>query len=157
MIRRTPRSTRTDTLFPDPTLCLCTYSDTTKKFDPQISGQISWKYPEERLGFLVGATYQERSNRELRGSTETWRWWSDRDADGNILTPATDVNGNPFENDDASSYWRREGVHAQAGTHNSGHSAPQAVNAGVYSLPRRRHGMQETARRRKNTHFNRPT
>ena len=33
-----------------------TYSDTTKKFDPQIAGQISWKDPEERLGFLVGAT-----------------------------------------------------------------------------------------------------
>src|SRR3546814_199465 len=48
-----------------------TYSDTTKKFDPQIAGQISWKDPEERLGFLVGATYQARTNHELRGSTET--------------------------------------------------------------------------------------
>src|SRR3546814_19101977 len=75
-----------------------TYSDTTKNFDPQIAGQISWKDPEERLGFLVGATYQERSNRELRGSPETWRWWSPRAADGNLLTPAnqernSDVGG----------------------------------------------------------------
>src|SRR3546814_446810 len=125
-----------------------TYSDTTKKFDPQIAGQISWKDPEERLGFLVGATYQERSNRELRGSTETWRWWSDRDADGNILTPATDVNGNPFENDDAISYWPGEGVTAQDGTHYSGHWAPQSVNAEVFSQQRKRLGIQATAQMR---------
>src|SRR3546814_8240503 len=52
MIRRPPRSTRTDTLFPYTTLFRSsaegTYSDTTKKFDPQIAGQISWKDPEER-------------------------------------------------------------------------------------------------------------
>ncbi len=125
-----------------------TYSDTTKKFDPQIAGQISWKDPEERLGFLIGATYQERANRELRGSTETWRWWSDRDANGDIITPATDVNGNPFENDDAISYWPGEGVTAQDGTHYSGHWAPQSVNAEVFSQQRKRLGIQATAQMR---------
>src|SRR3546814_13133093 len=112
-----------------------TYSDTTKKFDPQIAGQISWKDPEERLGFLVGVTYQERANRELRGSTETWRWWSDRDAAGNVLNPATDVNGNPFENDDAISYWPGGGVTAQGGNPYSGHWGPQTVNDQVFSTP----------------------
>ncbi len=125
-----------------------TYSDTTKKFDPQIAGQISWKDPEERLGFLIGATYQERANRELRGSTETWRWWSDRDANGDIITPATDVNGNPFENDDAISYWPGTGVTAQNGTHYSGYWAPQSVNAEVFSQQRKRLGIQATAQMR---------
>lgn len=125
-----------------------TYSDTTKKFDPQIAGQISWKDPEERLGFLIGATYQERANRELRGSTETWRWWSDRDANNQIITPATDVNGNPFENDDAISYWPGEGVTAQDGTHYSGYWAPQSVNAEVFSQQRKRLGIQATAQMR---------
>lgn len=122
-----------------------TYSDTTEKFDPQIAGQISWKDPEERLGFLVGATYQERSNRELRGYTETWRWWSDRDANGNVLTPATDVNGNPYANDDAISYWPGQGVTARDGTHYSGYWAPQSVNAEVFSQERKRLGIQATA------------
>jgi len=125
-----------------------TYSDTTKKFDPQIAGQISWKDPEERLGFLIGATYQERANRELRGTTETWRWWSDRDANGDIITPATDVNGNPFENDDAISYWPGEGVTARDGTHYSGYWAPQSVNAEVFSQQRKRLGIQATAQMR---------
>lgn len=122
-----------------------TYSDTTEKFDPQIAGQISWKDSEERLGFLVGATYQERSNRELRGYTETWRWWSDRDANGNVLTPATDVNGNPYANDDAISYWPGQGVTARNGTHYSGYWAPQSVNAEVFSQERKRLGIQATA------------
>lgn len=125
-----------------------TYSDTTEKFDPQIAGQISWKDPEERLGFLVGATYQERSNRELRGTTETWRWWSDRDANGNVLTPATDVNGNPYANDDAISYWPGQGVTARNGTHYSGYWAPQSVNAEVFSQERKRLGIQATAQMR---------
>ncbi|MGH6696586.1 TonB-dependent receptor [Sphingopyxis sp.] len=125
-----------------------TYSDTTKKFDPQIAGQISWKDPEERLGFLIGATYQERANRELRGSTETWRWWSDRDANGDIITPATDVNGNPFENDDAISYWPGTGVTGQDGKHYSGYWAPQSVNAEVFSQQRKRLGIQATAQMR---------
>lgn len=125
-----------------------TYSDTSKKFDPQIAGQISWKDPEERLGFLIGATYQERANRELRGSTETWRWWSDRDANGDIITPATDVNGNPFENDDAISYWPGTGVTGQDGKHYSGYWAPQSVNAEVFSQQRKRLGIQATAQMR---------
>ena len=91
-----------------------TYSDTTEKFDPQLAGQLSWKNEAETFGVLVGGVWQKRSNRELRGTTETWRWWSDRDDDGNVLTPATDVNGNPFANDDAISYWPRPRRHRPA-------------------------------------------
>jgi TonB-dependent receptor len=125
-----------------------TYSDTTEKFEPQLAGQFSWKNEDETLGFLVGGVWQKRSNRELRSNTETWRWWSDRDADGNVITPATDVNGNPFENDDAISYWPGEGVTAQDGTHYSGHWAPQSVNAEVFNQERERYGIQATAQMR---------
>lgn len=121
-----------------------TYSDTTEKFEPQLAAQVSWKNDAETLGFLVGGVYQERSNRELRGYTETWRWWSDRDEDGNILTPATDVNGDPFANDDAISYWPGEGVTARDGTHYSGYWAPQSVNTEVFDQKRERYGIQAT-------------
>ncbi|RXZ64661.1 TonB-dependent receptor [Pelagerythrobacter rhizovicinus] len=121
-----------------------TYSDTTEKFEPQLAAQVSWKNDAETLGFLVGGVYQERSNRELRGYTETWRWWSDRDDDGNIITPATDVNGNPFANDDAISYWPGQGVTTRDGEHYSGYWAPQSVNTEVFDQKRERYGIQAT-------------
>ncbi|WP_243455612.1 TonB-dependent receptor [Sphingosinicella sp. BN140058] len=125
-----------------------TYSDTTEKFEPQIAGQYSWKNADETLGVLVGGTWQKRSNRELRASTETWRWWSDRDPTGKVLTPATDVDGNPFENDDAISYWPGTGVTARDGTHYSGYWAPQSVNAQVFDQERERYGIQATVQAR---------
>ena len=120
------------------------YADTTEKFEPQVAGQVSWKNDAENFGFLVGGVYQKRSNRELRSYTETWRWWSDRDDDGNVISPATDVNGNPFENDDAISYWPGEGVTSRDGTHYSGYWAPQSVNSEVFSQERERFGIQAT-------------
>lgn len=125
-----------------------TYSDTTEKFEPQLAGQISWKNEDETFGVLVGGTWQKRSNRELRASTETWRWWSDRNAQGQVITPATDVNGNPFENDDAISYWPGQGVTTQSGQHYSGYWAPQSVNAQVFNQERERYGIQATVQMR---------
>lgn len=124
-----------------------TYSDTTEKFEPQVGGQLSWKNKDETLGFLVGGVWQKRSNRELRSNTETWRWWSDR-TNGTVNTPATDVNGNPFENNDAISYWPGTGVTARDGTHYSGYWAPQSVNAQVFNQERERYGIQATAQMR---------
>jgi TonB-dependent receptor len=125
-----------------------TYSDTAEKFEPQVAAQVSWKNESETLGFLVGGVYQKRSNRELRGSTETWRWWSDRDANGDVLTPATDVNGKPFQNDDAISYWPGTGQTTQGGQRYSGYWAPQSVNAQVFDQDRERIGVQATAQMR---------
>jgi TonB-dependent receptor len=121
-----------------------TYSDTTEKFEPQFAGQISWKNDEETLGLLVGGVYQKRTNRELRSSAGPWRWWSDRDANGDVVTPATDVNGNPFENDDAISYWPGEGQTTQSGTHYSGYWAPQSTSAEAFDQDRERIGAQAT-------------
>src|SRR3546814_2418600 len=71
------------------------------KIEPAVSSLISWKDPSERIGFLVGATYQERTNRSLSASGDSWHWWTDDKS----TNPAVDVNGNPFANDDAISYW----------------------------------------------------
>jgi iron complex outermembrane recepter protein len=121
-----------------------TYSDTTEKFEPQLGGQLSWKNEDETFGLLVGGVWQKRTNRELRSSSESWLWWSDRDAQGNVLTPATDVNGKPFANDDAISYWPGQGTTARDGTHYSGYWAPQSVNAQVFDQERERYGIQAT-------------
>ena len=113
-----------------------TYSDTTEKFEPQLGGQLSWKNEDETFGLLVGGVWQKRTNRELRSEAESWLWWSDRDAQGNVLTPATDVNGKPFANDDAISYWPGQGTTTRDGTHYSGYWAPQTVNAEVFDQER---------------------
>ena len=39
------------------------YSDLSGKFDPQISGLVSWKNADETFGVLVGALYQKRRTR----------------------------------------------------------------------------------------------
>src|SRR3546814_4403811 len=128
MILRPPRSTRTDTLFPYTTLLRSwsgniqaegTYADVTDKIEPSVSGLISWKDPSERIGFLVGATYQERTNRSLSASGDSWHWWTDDKS----TNPAVDVNGNPFANDDAISYWNSgndAGTTTRDGQHYSG-------------------------------------
>src|SRR3546814_6884443 len=64
------------------------------KIEPAVSSLISWKDPSERIGFLVGATYQERTNRSLSASGDSWHWWTDDKS----TNPAVDVNGNPFAN-----------------------------------------------------------
>jgi TonB-dependent receptor len=125
-----------------------TYSDTTEKFEPQIGGQVSWKNEAETIGLLVGGVYQKRTNRELRSSASSWLWWSDRDAAGNVLTPATDVNGNTFANDDAISYWSGGGTTTQDGRRYSGYWAPQSVSAEAFDQDRERTGIQATLQTR---------
>src|SRR3546814_4828930 len=51
-----------------------TYADVTDKIEPSVSGLISWKDPSERIGFLVGATYQESTNLSLSASGHYWTW-----------------------------------------------------------------------------------
>lgn len=118
-----------------------TDSDTTRKIDPQVSGQISWKNQAETFGLLAGATSQKRTNREMTASTETWRWWTD----SREMQPATDVNGNTYANDDAIGYWWGTGTTTQDGKHYSGYWAPQSVNQSIINQERERTGIQTTA------------
>lgn len=118
------------------------YADVSKKFEPQVSGQLSWRNADETFGILVGATYQERRNRTLSAGTESWAWWTYDRAN----EPATDVNGNPYANDSAISYWSENtGTTTQDGTRYSGYWAPQAVSQSIQDQQRKRLGIQATA------------
>ncbi|MCC2975936.1 TonB-dependent receptor [Sphingomonas sp. PL-96] len=124
-----------------------TYADVTEKVEPQISGLISWKDPEERIGVLLGATYQQRTNRSLSANASSWQWWTD----DKTTNPATDVNGNTFANDDAISYWNSgedAGTTTQGGTHYSGYWAPQSVSETITDQKRKRLGIQATVQLR---------
>ncbi len=119
-----------------------TYADVTDKVQPQIGGQLSWKNPDETLGFLVGATYQERTVRDHRAAASSWNWWTYDQA----KEPATDVNGNPYANDDAISYWpENSGATTQSGQRFSGYWAPQQVSQTITEQNRKRLGIQATA------------
>lgn len=120
-----------------------TYADVTKKVEPNISGLISWHNPNKTFGFLVGATYQVRTNRSLGANTESWHWWTDNAT----TTPATDVNGNTYANNDAISYWGG-GTTTQSGTHYNGYWAPQSVDESVLVQKRKRLGIQATLQAR---------
>ena len=122
-----------------------TYSDNSEKFEPQIGAQYSWKNEDETIGLLIGGVYQKRTNREMRSTAGTWRWWSDRGPDGQVLERATDVNGNPIANDAAVSYWTGGGQSTNDGTHYSGYWAPQSVRAEIFDQDRERFGIQATA------------
>jgi len=120
-----------------------TYADVTKKVEPDASGVISWHNSDKTLGFLVGATYQERTNRSLGANTESWHWWSDSQTG----QPATDIHGNTYADDSAISYWG-SGETTQDGTHYSGYWAPQSVDESVLIEKRKRLGIQATAQMR---------
>jgi iron complex outermembrane recepter protein len=120
-----------------------TYSDVTKKVEPQLSGLLSWHNEDKTFGILLAATYQDRTNRTLGANTESWQWWSDSQTG----TPATDVNGKTYANDDAISYWG-EGTTTRGGTHYNGYWAPQSVDETVLVQQRKRLGIQATAQMR---------
>ncbi len=120
-----------------------TYADVTKKAEPNFGGQLSWHNEEGTIGFLVGATYQKRTDREMDAGTESWQWWADGGRDGG--TPATDVNGNTFANDSAVTYWsENKGETTVGGTHYNGYWAPQSVDETVKIDQRKRLGIQAT-------------
>ncbi|GLS25167.1 TonB-dependent receptor [Marinibactrum halimedae] len=110
-----------------------TYADVTEEFEPNFSGMYSWKNDDETLGFLVGYTRQERTNRTLSGTAEPgggWRWIGD--------SPAVDVNGNEFTDST-----RRFGPITDAsGTTHEGAWIPQVVGTTVLEESREREGIQ---------------
>ena len=121
-----------------------TYADVTRKVEPNVNGLVSWHNEDKTLGFLLGGTYQERTNRSLSASGDSWQWWTD----DRTTNPATDVNGNPFANDDAIAYWnsgQNAGTTTQTGQHYSGYWAPQSVSETIRDEKRKRLGIQATA------------
>ncbi|MBW6525623.1 TonB-dependent receptor [Sphingomonas sp. RHCKR7] len=120
-----------------------TYADVSDKVEPNVSGLLSWHNEEKTLGFLVGATYQVRTNRSLSASGDSWQWWTDDKG----TNPATDVNGNTFANDSAINYWNdgdNGGTTTRDGRHYSGYWAPQSVSETILNQKRKRLGIQAT-------------
>ena len=119
-----------------------TDSDVTKKVEPQLTGQISWRNESGTIGLLVGGSWQKRTNREMGGSTESWQWWTDGGRSGK---PATDVNGNVLPNQDAVTYWSEDKAPTtRSGQHYNGYWAPQSVNEQITTDKRERIGIQAT-------------
>jgi len=119
-----------------------TDSDVTKKVEPQLTGQISWRNESGTIGLLVGGSWQKRTNREMGGSTESWQWWTDGGRSGK---PATDVNGNVLPNQDAVTYWSEDKAPTtRSGQHYNGYWAPQSVDEDITTDKRERIGIQAT-------------
>jgi len=109
-----------------------TYADVTDKHEPQFTGVYSWKNEQETIGFLVGYTKQERTNRSMSGSANTWRWT------GPSSTSA-DVNGNIVDNSLTNS-----AVVDAFGSKYEGMWVPQFTRVGVFEETRDRQGLQFT-------------
>ena len=113
-----------------------TDADVTRKVEPQLAGQLSWRNDDQTLGVLAGVTSQKRTNRRLGMFTESWRWWTDDataqppvDTAGNVITPGI-------------SNFR--GVTDGANTRYGGFWAPTAVFGSVREEERKRLGIQTT-------------
>lgn len=113
-----------------------TWADTTKKTDPQFSGQYAWQDESKRFGVLVGFTQQERTTRTMGGSTENWQWY------GAPGTVSMDANGNPSGLN--SYFWGRSGFYDQAGRYYEDFMMPTSVNLDVRTEERKRKGGQLT-------------
>lgn len=122
-----------------------TYTDLTKKVDPQLSGMVSWKNPSGTLGLLVGATYQKRTTRSVGIETEDWHWYTDKDANGNPINPVVDVNGQRLDSSVGNWWGQVGGFNDQFGHHYSGFFAPTSVDFDSRTEQRKRLGIQATA------------
>lgn len=115
-----------------------TWADTTRKTDPQFSGQYAWHDADNRFGVLVGYTQQKRTTRTMGASTENWQWY----ADNYKTNPAVDVNGKPSGLN--SRWWGQSGFYDQSGKYYTNFMMPTSVNLGVKEEDRERKGGQMT-------------
>lgn len=115
-----------------------TWADTTKKTDPQYSGQYAWHDESKRFGVLVGLTKQKRTTRTMGASTENWQWYAD---DYKTQRPV-DVNGNRSGLN--SYWWGQSGFYDQSGKYYTKFMMPTSVNLDVRSTEREREGGQLT-------------
>ncbi|MBT3136179.1 TonB-dependent receptor [Alteromonas sp. ALT199] len=111
-----------------------TYADVTEDYEPQGTALYSWKNEEETLGFLVGFTKQDRTNRTLSGGTNAnvWRWTGEA---GN----AVDANGNAINNNNP---WAA--LNDATGNTYSDVYFPQVARTSVVKEDRQREGIQLT-------------
>lgn len=117
-----------------------TRSDTSGTTDPQVSGMYSWHSDDERFGMLVGVTRQNRTNRTMEVTADSWQWYGDDYA----ARPATDVNGNPLTDGGVGYWWGESGHYDQSGGYYSDFFMPTSVNFGIRDEKRQRTGTQLT-------------
>ncbi|MDH5829975.1 TonB-dependent receptor [Luteimonas sp. M1R5S18] len=118
-----------------------TRSDASDTTDPQASAMYSWHSEDERFGLLVGVTQQNRTNRAMDVSTESWNWYGD----DYTANPATDVNGTPLAQDGIGYWWGESGHYDQNGNYYTDFFLPTSVNFGIRNEKRERTGAQLTA------------
>lgn len=111
-----------------------TYADVTEDYEPQGTALYSWKNEDETLGFLVGYTKQDRTNRTLSGGTDAniWRWTGEAGS-------AVDANGNPIDNNNP---WAA--LNDANGNTYSDVYFPQVARTSVIEEDRQRQGVQLT-------------
>ena len=56
-----------------------TYADVTEDYEPQFSASYSWKNDSDTFGVLVGYTQQNRENRTVGATTESWNYVATED------------------------------------------------------------------------------
>jgi TonB-dependent receptor len=117
-----------------------TWSDTTHKGDPQVSGMYSWHSQDERFGFLAGLTYQRRTTRSMQATTEDYQWYGD----DYTAHPATDVHGQPINQDGIHYWWGQSGFYDQSGRYYTNFFMPTSVDFGIKDEDRKRKGVQLT-------------
>ena len=115
-----------------------TWADTTKKTDPQFSGQYAWHDESNRFGVLVGYTQQKRTTRTMGASTENWQWY----ADDYKAQPPVGADGQPSKLN--SFWWGQSGFYDQSGKYYTRFAMPTAVALDVRTTERERKGGQVT-------------
>ncbi len=115
-----------------------TWADTTKKTDPQFSGQYAWHDESNRFGVLVGYTQQKRTTRTMGASTENWQWY----ADDYKAQPPVGADGQPSKLN--SFWWGQSGFYDQSGKYYTKFAMPTAVALDVRTTERERKGGQVT-------------
>ena len=122
-----------------------TYADTTEDFEPQFSGNYSWKNADETFGILVGYTQQHRTNRTVGSTTESWNYVA-TEADFDALMASGAL---------AEGTQRRDPLVDNMGNGQTfdGFYMPTAVVGVVESQDRKRDGVQLSAQWRPTDRF----
>ena len=122
-------------------------SDNSSKITPQISALWSWKNKDETFGVLIAGSYQKRRDINYTANANSWHWWDDNCTDlATCTSPATDVNGKPYDADVAPNIalWSGGGVVDQAGNQYSGYWMPQQFSTSRNQLDLKTKGVQAT-------------
>src|SRR3546814_20747533 len=87
MIRRPPRSTRTDTLFP--------YTTLFRSVDPRLAGLVAWANADRPFGVSASVAWADYTTHELGNTSVRWAQAPFRSVDGETCLAGSDVVADP--------------------------------------------------------------